>query len=80
MSNASNGLLLFKFAHLKTLNEGYQYKDVAANIRRHLKVKFPKTKFKVITGTYKIEVSWTDACTQTDVDKALKIFVKAQNI
>lgn len=61
--------------HLKKLNDNAAQKDVAANIKKHLKHLFPKTKFSVKSAyTGCIEVSWVDGQNETAVSEAVKVF------
>lgn len=76
MSNVSNELLLKQYSHLKALGDSHSEKDVAANVRKHLKSTFPSTKFGVRSAIGQIKVTWEDGATAPDVDKALSVFVK----
>lgn len=66
-----------QFSHLDQIGGSAQTKDVAKNIRKHLKALFPTTKFSVRCRSYTcINIDWTDGVTQTQVDNAVSDFEK----
>lgn len=66
-----------QFSHLDQIGGCAQTKDVAKNIRKHLKKLFPTTKFSVRCHSYScINIDWTDGVTQTQVDNVVSDFEK----
>lgn len=64
----------YHYAHLNAITRTSDGREVAKNVRLHLKHVFPKVKFSVKSDFNSINVEWTDGPTDKEVSAVVSLF------